>query len=55
MIGTELEQVLRRMIREEIGRALGGDPAPVQPDDDTELQELAIERAAKLRRAGSAR
>jgi hypothetical protein len=54
VIGAELEQLLRRLVREELARArdpglnLGQGP---DVDDDAELRALAVERASKLRRS----
>lgn len=48
MIGTELETLLRKLIREELERLLSGD-APA--NDDAELAARVAERAAKMRKA----
>lgn len=56
-LATELEQLLRRLVREELRRELAerearraaGESDPVVVDDDVE--QLAAERAAKLRSA----
>jgi hypothetical protein len=48
LIGTELEELLRRLIREELERLMSGD-APA--GDDAELRQRVAERAAAMRRA----
>jgi hypothetical protein len=48
MLGTEIEALLRKLIREEFARLMGEAPAN---DDDDELKELVARRAAKMRAA----
>ena len=54
MIGTEFEELLRRIIREEIAKVLDGGAVDSNDDD---VRRLAIERAARMRaaRAGGRR
>lgn len=49
MIGTELETLLRRLIREELERLLSGDTSVA--NDDEELRQRVAERAAAMRKA----
>lgn len=52
MIGTELEQLLRRIVREEIAKLIGVEPAAVDDAAEDDLRALVAERAARLRRGG---
>lgn len=49
MIGAELEQLLRRLIREEIARALGNEPVAASEADLSDVEQRAAARAAELR------
>jgi hypothetical protein len=52
VIGDELEQLLRRIVREELAKLLAGEGAATNgEDDDRELRERAATRAAAMRRA----
>lgn len=42
---SELEALLRKLIREEVERLMGGE------EDDTELRRRAVERATRMRKA----
>lgn len=50
---AELEALIRRLVREEVARALAGEEAPA--NDDAAIVELAQARAAKLKRARGGR
>lgn len=49
-LGAGLEELIRRIVREELARAGGADPGPGEPDH---IAELVATRAAKLRAARS--
>lgn len=49
MVATELEALLRRLIREELARIVGVEIDAIE--DDSDLRELVAERAAKMRAA----
>lgn len=56
MIGTELEQLLRRIVREELAALIGVESSDITEAADDELRRRVEERAAKMRRArGGAR
>lgn len=50
MIGAELEQLLRRLIREELDRALNHE-SPDDLDRDEQLRQRALKRAAEMMKA----
>lgn len=49
MIGTELEQLLRRVVREELAKLIGVEPEVIEDAADDELRQLAQQRAARLK------
>lgn len=51
MIGTELEVLLRRLVREEVARLVGVEVDDL-PEDDSELRERAAAHAARIRSRG---
>lgn len=48
MIGTELEVLLRRLVREEVARLVGVEVDDL-PEDDADLRERAAAHAARIR------
>lgn len=54
LIAAELEQLLRRLVREEVARLIGVEVDQL-PEDDSELRQRAAAHAARIRARGGSR